>query len=82
MASAAVQRAAAADSSVRTRSPSRVPVRMWALDVGAERVLALDGEADQRVAVCEFHRETEPTLIPDTVTSLPTLRPPASVNIA
>ena len=26
--------------------------------------------------------ETEPTLIPDTVTSLPTVRPPASVNIA
>ena len=49
----------------------------------AERNLALDGERDQRLAVvCSETSETEPTLMPDTVTSLPTVRPPASVNSA
>ena len=51
--------------------------------VRAERVLAVDGEADQRIAVVEFDTiDTEPTLMPDTVTSLPTARPPASENSA
>ena len=70
------------DSSASTRSPSRVPVRMWAVVSEPSAYLPLIVKPTSASPLSSPTDETEPTLIPATVTSLPTTRPPPSVNRA
>ncbi len=71
-----------ADSSVSTRSPSSDPVRMCAVVSDPSRTLPLTVNVTSASPSCSDTSDTVPTLMPDTVTSLPAARPPASVNSA
>ena len=71
-----------ADSSASTRSPSRVPVRMCAVVSEPSAYLPLMVKPTSASPLSSLIDETEPTLMPDTVTSLPSTSPPASENNA
>ena len=71
-----------ADSKVSTRSPSNVPVRMCALVSEPSWVLLLIVNVTKASPLRSDTPDTVPTLMPDTVTSLPGARPPASENSA
>ena len=71
-----------ADSSASTRSPSSVPVRMCAVVSEPSAYLPSIVKPTSASPLSSSIDETEPTLMPETVTSLPTVRPPASVNSA
>ena len=70
------------DSSASTRSPSRVPVRMCAVVSEPSAYLPSIVKPTSASPLTSSIELTEPTLIPETVTSLPAVRPPASVNSA
>ena len=70
------------ESSANTRSPSSVPVRMWAVVSEPSAYLPSIVKPTRASPLSSLIDDTEPTLIPDTVTSLPTSRPPASENNA
>ena len=71
-----------AESSASTRSPSNVPVRMCAVVSEPSAYRPSIVKPTTASPLSRPTDDTEPTLIPDTVTSLPTVRPPASVNSA
>ncbi len=71
-----------ADSSASTRSPSRVPVRMCAVVSLPSAYLPLMVKPTSASPLSSLTDDTEPTLMPDTVTSLPIAIPPASENSA
>ena len=70
------------ESRASTRSPSSVPVRMCAVVSEPSGYLPATVNPTSASPLSSPIDDTEPTLIPDTVTSLPTLRPPASANNA
>ncbi len=70
------------DSNVSTRWPSRVPVRMWAVVSEPRRTPPLTRKVTSALPRCSATSDTVPTLTPDTFTSLPGTRPPASLNTA
>ena len=71
-----------ADSSVSTRSPRSVPVLMWAVVSDPSGYLLSMVNATRASPSSSETSVTAPTLIPDSVTSLPTMMPPASANSA
>ena len=71
-----------ADSRVSTRSPSRVPVRMCAVVSPPSGTLPLTRKVTSASPSCSETVWTVPTFMPDTVTSLPGMMPPASLNNA
>ncbi|KMO80589.1 hypothetical protein MCHUDSM44219_02159 [Mycolicibacterium chubuense] len=70
------------DSRVITRSPSRDPVRMWAVVSEPSGYLPSMVNVTSASPLSSATSVTVPTLIPDSVTSLPTAIPPASANRA
>src|ERR1700756_5423454 len=71
-----------ADSTVSTRSPNSVPVRMCALVSVPSGTLPFIVNVTSASPLRNATSDTVPTLIPDTVTALPGASPPASVNSA
>jgi hypothetical protein len=71
-----------ADSNVTIRAPSSVSVRMWAVVSDPSRIFPLTAKVTRASPLRNDTSDTEPTFIPDTVTGLPTARPPASENTA
>ncbi len=71
-----------ADSSDSTRSPSRVPVRTCAVVSEPSAYFPSMVNPTSAFPSSSLIDDTVPTLMPDTVTSLPTARPPASLNSA
>ena len=71
-----------AESKANTRSPSSVPVRMCAVVSEPSAYLLSMVNPTSASPLSSSIDETVPTLIPDTVTSLPVAKPPASENSA
>nr|CRL74652.1 hypothetical protein CPGR_01303 [Mycolicibacter nonchromogenicus] len=71
-----------AGSTVSTRSPSSDPVRMCAVVCPPSPYLPARVKVTSASPLSSATSVTEPTLIPDSVTSAPVLRPPASANRA
>ena len=71
-----------ADSNVSIRAPSSVSVRMCAVVSDPSRILPFTAKVTSASPLRSDTSDTVPTFIPDTVTGLPTARPPASVNSA
>ena len=69
-------------STVKTRCPSSDPVRMWAVVAVPSPTLPLTVKRTKAWPLSSATSDTVPTLIPDTVTSLPATSPPACVNSA
>ena len=70
------------DFSASTRSPSSDPVWMCAVVSDPNAYLPAMVKPTSASPFCSEISSTEPTLIPDTVTSLPWVSPPASENSA
>src|ERR1700677_1116632 len=71
-----------ADSTVSTRWPNSEPVLMCAVLADPSWTCPLTVNVTRTSPRCSDMPDTLPTLIPDTVTSLPSARPPASENSA